>query len=133
VAEYQSKFLSLLARCMDLAEKHQINIFTTGLCNPMCTDVEQEHPVTLEDAMALTRTYEQHMFVMDDAPARTTHVKPRSNKLFPKPLLLPASSSTLGPKTPVGSTTPPVLRLKWLTVAEMAAKHVKGECYNCMK
>jgi hypothetical protein len=58
VADYQSKFLSLLARCEDLTEKHQINIFTAGLRNPLRTVVELEHPATLEDDMALARIYE---------------------------------------------------------------------------
>jgi hypothetical protein len=53
VAEYQSQFLALLACCDDLVEKHQIHIFTAGLSNPLRTDVELEHPTTLDDAMAL--------------------------------------------------------------------------------
>jgi hypothetical protein len=56
--DYQSKFLYILARCEDLEEKHQINIFTVGLGNPSPTDVELEHPTTLEDVMALLRTGE---------------------------------------------------------------------------
>jgi hypothetical protein len=59
VAEYQSQFLSLLARCDGLVEKHQVNVFTAGLCNPLKTDIELEHPATLKEAMALARAYEQ--------------------------------------------------------------------------
>jgi hypothetical protein len=59
LANYQTKFLSLLACCEDLVEKHQINIFTAGLWNPLKTNVELENPVTLEDAMVLACTYEQ--------------------------------------------------------------------------
>jgi hypothetical protein len=55
VAEYQSQFLALLSRCDDLVEKHQVHIFTSSLGNPLRTDVELEHPTTLEDAMALAR------------------------------------------------------------------------------
>jgi hypothetical protein len=55
VAEFQSKFLSLLARCDGLVEKHQINVFIAGLCNPLKTDVELEHPATLEEAWPLSR------------------------------------------------------------------------------
>jgi hypothetical protein len=57
VAEFQGKFLTLLTRCEDLTEKHQINIFTTDLRNPLCMNVELQNPAMLEDAMALTRTY----------------------------------------------------------------------------
>lgn len=34
-----SKFLALLARYNGLTEKHQINVFTAGLGNPLKTDV----------------------------------------------------------------------------------------------
>jgi hypothetical protein len=57
VVEYQRKFLSLLARCDGLTEKHQINVFTAGLCNLLKTNIELEHPATLEEAMALARVY----------------------------------------------------------------------------
>jgi hypothetical protein len=56
--EFQSKILSLLARCEGLSEKHQIDIFTTALRNPLNMNIELEHPEILEDDMALTRAYE---------------------------------------------------------------------------
>jgi hypothetical protein len=69
VADYQSKFLSLLAWCDNLTEKHQINIFTVGLRNPLHTDMELEHSTTLEDAMVLAWIYEQHLAMTGDSPA----------------------------------------------------------------
>jgi hypothetical protein len=72
VVDYQSKFLSLLARCDGLTEKHQIDVFTVGLCNPLKTDVELEHPAMLEEAMALDRAYEQRLSMTDLPPARSS-------------------------------------------------------------
>jgi hypothetical protein len=72
VAEYQSQFLALLARCDDLVEKHQIHIFTAGLGNPLRTDVELEHPTTLDDAMVLARIYEQRLAMSGESTARTS-------------------------------------------------------------
>jgi hypothetical protein len=48
-----------------------MNIFMVGLRNPLCSDVELEHCATLEDAMALTRIYEQRMAMSEDSPTRT--------------------------------------------------------------
>jgi hypothetical protein len=59
VVDYQSKFLALVTRCIGLIERHQIDIFTNGLRNPLKTDIKLEASATLEDAMALARTYEQ--------------------------------------------------------------------------
>jgi hypothetical protein len=49
----------LLARCEDVTESQQISIFMAGLQQPLSTDVELQKPATLEDAMALARTYER--------------------------------------------------------------------------
>jgi hypothetical protein len=45
-----------------------VDIFTAGLGNPLKTDVELEHPATLEDPMALARTYKQRL--VDESAGR---------------------------------------------------------------
>jgi hypothetical protein len=130
MAKYQNKFLSLLARCDGLAEKHQINVFTAGLCNPLKTDVELEHPATLEEAMALARAYEQWLTMMASPPTCSSQPpcpSPGRNSGSSHPLLLTAPSATLGAK----DKPPTGPRFKRLIVAEMAMKWEKGECYNC--
>jgi hypothetical protein len=42
VADYQNQFLAIVNRCIGLSEKQQIDIFTTGIHNPLKTDVELE-------------------------------------------------------------------------------------------
>jgi hypothetical protein len=122
VADYQSKFLALVTRCTDLVEKHQIDIFTNGLHNPLKTDVELEAPTTLEDAMALARTYEQRLNMVNDP---TPHPQPCAHSrsgTTAKPLALPAPTTASPTLSPC---------LKRLTPEEMAAKRERGECYNC--
>jgi hypothetical protein len=125
VAEFQSKILSLLARCDELAEKHQINIFTARLGNPLKTDVELEHPTSLEEAMALARAYKQRLSLIElslarPSPRSTPSRTPRSGRqlLLPAPTLTPMSAKDVTPMPP---------RFKCL----MATKREKGECYNC--
>jgi hypothetical protein len=130
VAEYQSQFLALVSRCKGLIEKHQVDIFTTGLDNPLKTDVELEHPTTLEDAMALTRTYEQRL--ANASSARTTPhacaVPVRTPSAPTKPMLLIGPPPANSPKY-TAQPAPP--RFKRLIPTEMAAKRERGECYNC--
>jgi hypothetical protein len=121
VVEYQGKFLTLLTRCEDLTEKHQINIFTAGLRNPVRIDVELKKLTTLEDAMALARTYEQRLVMTEDILERLSPAKMSSFCTPVKPLAL------TGPL----STAAPVPRLKRPSATEMAAKREKGECFNC--
>jgi hypothetical protein len=128
--EYQRKFLSLLARCDGLAENHQINVFTVGLCNPLKADVELEHPATLEEAMALAHAYEQRLSMTELPPARSSPLprsSPGRNSGSSRPLLLTGPSPAAGAK----DKPPAAPRFKRLTAAEMAAKREKGECYNC--
>jgi hypothetical protein len=123
VAGYQSKFLALVTRCAGLIEKHQIDIFTNGLCNPLKTNIELEAPVTLEDTMALARTYDQCLQMGTEQPSRVNHHS-SSERIVPasKPLALP---------TPPAATASPSPCLKCLTLEKMVAKRKRGECYNC--
>jgi hypothetical protein len=70
-------------------------------------DVELEQPTTLDDAMVLTRAYENRLAMTADTLAHTA-ARPQA-----------------------GRTTPAVLCLRRLMPAEMAAKREKGECFNC--
>jgi hypothetical protein len=132
VAEYQSQFLLLLSRCDDLVEKHQINIFTAGLDNPLHTDVELDYPATLDDAMALARIYEQQLTMSGDSTTRTYTTRSTTACTSPasKLLALPAPNFLLGATTVEPASMP---RLKCLTVEEMVAKREHGECYKCFE
>jgi hypothetical protein len=130
VAKYQRKFLSLLARYDMFAEKHLINVFTAGLCNPLKTDVELEYPATLEEGMVLARAYEQRLSMTDLPPVHSSPL-PRSslgrNPGSSRPLLLTTPSPAAGAE----EKPPTAPRFKRLTISEMVAKREKGECYTC--
>jgi hypothetical protein len=117
VADCQIRFLALVNHCKGLTEPHQINIFTAGL-----------HETTLEEAMALVRTYEHCLTMVTDTPTRSG-----SRQAFnrTKQLALPAPPAATGGTTAM--TTTPVSEpcFKRLTAAEMAAKRAQGEFYNC--
>jgi len=66
VATYQDAFLQLLARCDDVTERQQVDIFTAGLRNPLRIDVEMQHPTSLEDDMSLVRAFERRIQIDDD-------------------------------------------------------------------
>jgi hypothetical protein len=89
-----------------------------------------EQSVTLDDAMALARAYEQHLAMTGDFPARATF-RPQTGRPAPtaKVLALPASLAPTAQQG-VATATP---RLWRLTAADMAAKREKGECFNCIE
>ncbi|CAN6198913.1 unnamed protein product [Urochloa humidicola] len=137
VEEYQEQFLRLLARCSDVTERQQIDIFTAGLLPPMSIDVEMQKPDTLEDAMALARSYERRNQIVDDAsrPAgRPSRVTPRSGTLPTSSFKTPATTTTgSSPQTPGAPVkgAPPAGRFTRLSPEEMAQRRLDGLCYNC--
>jgi hypothetical protein len=58
VDEYQQQFLALLCHCDGLSAAHAMNLFTTGLGEPMTSDVEMQHPDDLQSAMSMARAFE---------------------------------------------------------------------------
>jgi hypothetical protein len=97
VVDYQTRFLVLVNRCTGLAEPLQINIFTTGLRDPLKTNVELQQPATLEDAMALARAYENWLAMPNDAAG---HSGSRQTFSRTKPLALPAPPPVVGARPP---------------------------------
>jgi hypothetical protein len=89
--------------------------------------VELEKPATLQEAMAMTRTY-KHRLAMVANTATCSGSHQAFNRT--KQLALPAPPTVTGGTT--GTTTAPAPEpcFKHLTVMEMAAKRAWGECYN---
>jgi hypothetical protein len=58
VEEYQRQFSVLLCHCDDLSPSQQVNMFTSGLGEPLRTDIELQAPTNLQSAMSLARAYE---------------------------------------------------------------------------
>jgi hypothetical protein len=60
VDEFCSKFMSLSYWDHTLTEPQQIQLFTTGLSEPLRTDVALQRPSSLDEAVMFARAYEQH-------------------------------------------------------------------------
>jgi len=121
VDEYVDQFLKLLARCEDVSETQQIDLFTAGLLQPMCTDVEMHSPATLEDAMALTCSYERRLQITNDiarGPARPA-------KAAATPSSTPSTASNQA------KPSAPSARPRRLSPEEMAQRRLEGLCFNC--
>ncbi|KAF8658447.1 hypothetical protein HU200_058898 [Digitaria exilis] len=123
VADYQDQFLKLLARCPDVSERQQIDIFTAGLQLPMSIDVEMQKPESLEDAMAFARSYERRNQVVDDA-SRVNRLRPAAKSPVTPALAAAAGSTSTTPGAPPG-------RFTHLSPEEMAQRRLDGLCYNC--
>jgi hypothetical protein len=61
VDDYTDQFLTLAYCNADLSDHQLVQIYTTGLVNPLKADVTLYRPAMLDDAIVLARTYEQRL------------------------------------------------------------------------
>jgi hypothetical protein len=108
-----------------VTEQQQIDIYTTGLGDPLRIDVELQRPMTLEDAMGLSRAYER-LIVTSDPPTggrATARLALRSSLSAPAAVTL-MPTTTAAPTTtsgaPLRPRQPPSTRFTRLTTEEMA-------------
>jgi hypothetical protein len=71
--DYINKFYQRLTRCNELSEPQHIAIFTTGLGEPLKTNIKLHAPKTLEDVAALACAYIRRSTVAIAPPATLSH------------------------------------------------------------
>jgi hypothetical protein len=59
VDDYSKHFIALSCCDTMLSEPQQIQLYITGLSDPLCTDVALQQPASLDDAVIFTQVYEQ--------------------------------------------------------------------------
>jgi hypothetical protein len=108
-----------------------MNLFATGLGEPMRCNVEMQCPTDLQDAMSLAYAFEWRSSMAVTIPS--LQVVHSHQRLRPQP----TSSSLVSPSmatSPATSVTPTVHpKFHQLSLEELAKKHKKGECYFCPK
>ena len=125
VEEYSRRFLALLSRCDDLSTRTAIDLYTSGLGQPLASDVEIQHPVNLQQAMSLARKYEQRQI---EASTVNSSAAPKSSTRRAT-----ASSSAAGSGGTLQDSKQEGTRslFRRLTQAEMQEKRQNGQCYFC--
>jgi hypothetical protein len=59
VDDYSKRFIALSCHDTSLLEPQQIQLFITGLSDPLRTDVVLQQPASLDDVVIFVRAYEQ--------------------------------------------------------------------------
>jgi hypothetical protein len=102
-----------------------MNLFTTGLGEPMTSDVEMQRPNDLQAAMSLARAFERHARAASLANASVSTWVPYRARPIVSTM---GSTATSMPATPTNSSKSHFHRL---SPEEMAEKRKRGECYFC--
>jgi hypothetical protein len=61
IDEFAKRFMALSCRDPTITEQQQIQLFTTGLGDPLWLDVALQQPTSMDDAVIFTRAYEQRL------------------------------------------------------------------------
>lgn len=128
VDEYTERFLEQVAHTGNLNKQQHVNIYTTGLLEPLKTDVELHHPQNMETAMSLARAYKRRLKIV----AKSNKAPVTKPGRLPPPKAPTTSASPATPSaTPPSVTSPPSRPFKRLTLDEMVERRRAGLCFNC--
>jgi hypothetical protein len=129
VDEFSKRFIALSCRDTTLSEPQQIQLFIMGLGDPLCTDVAQQQPASLDDVVIFTRIYEQHNVPREAATPQQT----RSASCYtPRLAALPAATTTGATPAPsMGSVNKPATTSIRLSPSEIAWRRKDDKCFKC--
>jgi hypothetical protein len=125
VDDYTDQFLALACRDVDLSD-HQVK--------PLKTDVALRRPTTLDDAIMLTRAYEQRLQLHHTDMSQGRSMRPSqqsSPTAAPKSPSGTNSSASSAPGSGKSAVVASSLPRRCLSQAEMAQRRTEGLCYNC--
>jgi hypothetical protein len=126
VDDYAKQFMALSCRDTSLTKPLQVQLFITGLGDPLRTDVALQQPASLDDAIIFARAYEQRN-ISHDGPSTAAWLTPQS-------LYQSASASALlrvdsGPATSSTSVNKPTTTIR-LSPTEIAQHRKDSKCFH---
>jgi hypothetical protein len=127
VDDYAKQFMALSCRDTSLTEPLQVQLFITGLGDPLRTDVALQQPASLDDAVIFARAYEQ-CNICRNVPPTVARLTPRSSyRSAPASALL---SAAVGPATSLTSVNKPTTTIR-LSPTEIAQRRKDDKCFHC--
>jgi hypothetical protein len=93
VDDYTDQFLTLACRDADLSDHQLVQIYTTGLVNPLKTGVALRRPPMLDDTIMLARAYEQHLQLHRTDPSQGRSTRPLHQSVVPAAIPKPSSAT----------------------------------------
>jgi hypothetical protein len=122
------RFMALSCRDPTITEQQQIQLFTTGLGDPLRLDVALQQPVSMDDAVIFAQAYEQRLL----SRGTGAQTAPRSSGLTVSRYTQPTgtvSSATSG--QPVATTSSSSTTVLCFTLAEIAQRCKDNKCFHC--
>jgi hypothetical protein len=129
VDEFARRFMALSCRDPSITEPQQIQLFITGLGDPLRLDVALQQPSSMDDVVIFARAYEQRLASREMGSQYTTRGVGRTGARYAPQQGVSSSSASSGTAsaTPAKSS-PTVVRLSPM---EIAQRRKDNKCFHC--
>jgi hypothetical protein len=129
VDEFSKQFMALSCRDPSITEPQQIQLFITGLGDPLRTDVALQQPSTLDDAVIFARAYEQRNASRDTGQPQSARGGGRfANRTTTQPTA-PSPTASAGSST--ATNVKPASSVVRLSPTEIAQQRKDNMCFHC--
>ncbi|MEJ2003071.1 MAG: retropepsin-like aspartic protease [Maritimibacter sp.] len=130
VDKFCKHFIALSCRDTSLTEPQQIQLFITGLGDPLRTDVALQQPASLDNAIISACAYEQRN-VSWDSSYQSLARAPNRSSFKPAPSVATSALSPAPASSASASVNKPASSTIRLTLAEIAQRRKDGKCFCC--
>jgi hypothetical protein len=128
VDEFAKRFMALSCRDLTITEQQQIQLFTTGLGDPLRLDVALQQPTSMDDAVIFARAYEQRLLSRSTGALTSPRGSGRTASRYTQPMGTVPSATSGQPMLTTSSSPTTVLRF---TPAEIAQRRKDNKCFHC--
>jgi hypothetical protein len=129
VDEFARRFMALSCRDPLITESQQIQLFITGLGDPLRLDVALQQPSSMDTAVIFAQAYEQRLALRETGPQYMARGAGHTGARYAPQQGVSSSAAPSGTAvaTPAKSS-PPVVRL---SPTEIAQRHKDNKCFHC--
>jgi hypothetical protein len=128
VDEFAKRFMAL--SCMDptITEQQQIQVFTTGLGDPLRLDVTLQQLASMDDAVIFARVYEQRLLSRGTGVQTAPRGPGRAASRYTQLTGTVSSATSVQPVATTSSSPTTVLRFM---PAKIAQRRKDNKCFHC--
>jgi hypothetical protein len=127
VDEFAKQFMVLLCHDPSITKPQQIQLFITGLGDPLRLDVTLQQPSLMDDAVIFARAYEQRLAAWDMGPQPSAR---GAGRVGARTTSLPSTTRTSSSIRMQANTSKPASVLR-LSPAEITQRRKDNKCFHC--
>jgi hypothetical protein len=129
VDEFAKRFMAFSCRDPSITEPQQIQLFITGLDDPLRSDIALQQPSLMDDAVIFARAYEQRLALHETGPQSTVGGVGRTGARNVPQQGASSTSASIGTAPATLAKPPPTVVC--LSPAEIVQRCKDNKCFHC--